>query len=130
LQVAALGRYRAEFCCPLDLIFRIKTYLRVCKAIRLRGRGQGIAGWGISFVHAHAIFRLVKAVVDPIIADLQAERIFHLTAKPFAENRMACVQSGHPAPVVLLELVAANGVCQVVSENQKINRDRNKTHKH
>jgi cobalt/nickel transport system permease protein len=54
--------------------------------IRLRGRGQSVPGGGISFVHAHAIFRLEKAVVDPIVADLQAERISHLAAKPLAEN--------------------------------------------
>ena len=63
--------------------------------------------------------RLVKAVVDPIVADLQAERVFHLAAKPLAENRVACIQSSHPAPVLLFELVAVIGVRQVVSEVRK-----------
>jgi len=93
--------------------------LRVLELIRLRGRWQSGAGVGISFIHARAIFRLVKAVVDPIVADLQAERIFDLAAKPLAENRVACVQPSHPAPVLLFELIAANGVRQEVGEIRK-----------
>ena len=71
---------------------------------------------GIRLVHAHAIFRLVEAVVDPVVADLQAEGVLHFTAKPLAENRVARVQPGHPALVLLLELVAAIGVRQEVRE--------------
>jgi hypothetical protein len=41
---------------------------------------------------------------------------FPRRAKPLAENRVARVQSAHPAPVLLLELVAAIGVGEVVGE--------------
>ena len=58
------------------------------------GMGLVVAGDDISLVRAHSIFRPEKAVVDPIVADLQAERVFHLAAKPLAENRVVCV---HPA---------------------------------
>ena len=69
------------------------------------GDGFVIAGIDIILVRAHPIFRPVKAVVDPIVAHLKAERIFHLAAKPLAENRVVCVQTSHPALVVLFELV-------------------------
>ena len=59
---------------------------------------------------------LVKAVVDPVVANLQAEGVFHPAANPLAEDRVARVQPGHPAPVLLLELIAAVGVGQVVGE--------------
>jgi hypothetical protein len=54
--------------------------------------------------------------VDPIVADLQAEGIFHLSAKPMVESRVACVQPSHPAPILLFELITLIGVIQVVSE--------------
>ena len=63
----------------------------------------------IVFVRAHTIFRPEKAVVDPIVAELHAERVFHLAAEPLAENRVARVQPSHPAPVLLFELVALMG---------------------
>ena len=77
-----------------------------------RDAGGGI----ISFDRAHAIFRLVKAVVDPIVAELQAERICHLAAKPCAEDRVVCVKPTYPAPILLFELIASVVVHQVVSE--------------
>ena len=129
--VAAQGQDRAEFARPLDFIFHINTSYRVRKFIQIRVRGQNrcqirigdalgdgfvIAGVDIILVRAHAIFRPEKAVVDPIVAELQAERILHLAAKPLAENRVVCVQPSHPAPVLLFELIALIGVIQVVSE--------------
>src|SRR6516164_6162273 len=69
-DIAAQGRDRAESFRPLDLIFPIKPYLRVRKVIFLCNGGQSGAGVGISLIHAHAIFCLEEAVVDPIIADL------------------------------------------------------------
>jgi hypothetical protein len=45
----------------------------------------------IEFVLAQTIFGLEKAVVDPVVPDLQAECIFHVAAKPSAESRVACV---------------------------------------
>jgi len=56
-----------------------------------RGDGFVIAGVDIILVRAHTIFRPVQAVVDPIVADLHAEGILHLAAKPLAENRVVCV---------------------------------------
>ena len=129
--VAAQGQDRAEFFRPLGFIFYIKTHHRVRKFIHIRGRGQDrdqirigialgdgfvIAGVAIILVRAHTIFRPVKAVVNPIVADLQAEGVFHLAAKPLAENRVGCVKPSHPAPVLLFELIALYGVIQVVSE--------------
>ena len=120
-----------NFARPLDFIFHIDAYHRVRKFIQIRGRGQDrcqirignalgdgfvIAGVDIILVRAHTIFRPEKAVVDPIVAELQAERIFHLAAKPLAENRVARVKPRHPAPVLLFELIALNRVIQEVSE--------------
>ena len=95
------------------LFSRIEASLRVSEPIRLRGRGQRIAGDGIGFVHADAILILIKAVVDPVVADLQTESIFHSAASPFTEDCVARVKPGHPALVLLLELVAASGIRQV-----------------
>ena len=129
--VAAEGQYRAEFFRPLDFVFHIKTDHRVGKSIHIRVRGQDrhqvrigiacvdgfvIACVDIVLVRAHAIFRAVKAVVDPIVADLQSERVFHLAAEPLAENRVACVDPSHKAAVLLFELITLNGVIQVVGE--------------
>jgi hypothetical protein len=125
------GQDRTEFFRPLDFIFHIKTDHRVRKFIHIRVRGQDrhqvrigiacvdgfvIAGVAIILVRAHAIFRPVKAVVDPIVADLQSERIFHLAAEPIARNRVVCVQPKHPALVLLFELIALDRVIQVVRE--------------
>ena len=78
-----------------------------------------MAGVDIILVRAHTVFRPEKAVVDPIVAELQAERICHLAAKPCAENRVVCVKPRHPAPVLLFELIALNGVIQEVREIRK-----------
>ena len=40
----------------------------------------------------------------------------NLAAKPFAENRVTHVYPSHPALVLLFELIAMTGVCQVISE--------------
>jgi len=76
---------RAEFFRPLNFTFHVKTELRVRKMIHIRvGREPGVGetvgeeaaiegGIRVQFVHARAILRLIKAVVDPIVADLQAE---------------------------------------------------------
>ena len=56
--------------------------------------------------HACAPFGVVETVVDPIIAHLQAEGVFHVVAGELPEQRVACVEAGRPAPVRLLELIA------------------------
>jgi hypothetical protein len=93
-----------------------------CRQIRIGnalGDGFVIAGVDIILVRAHTIFRPEKAVVDPIVAELQSERGFHLAAKPCAENLVVCVKACHPAPVLLFELIALDGVNQVVREIRK-----------
>src|SRR5262249_51336799 len=72
-------------------------------------------GVGINLIHSHAIFGLVKTVGDPIVANLKAERIFHPAAEPLAENGVACVETRHPASVLLFELIAVDRVGQIVS---------------
>ncbi len=84
--------------------------------IRFRHGRQNRAGVGIQLVHAHAVFRLVKAVVDPVVAELHAKSVFHVAMKPLAEERVPRVEAGHPAPVLLLELVAAIRVRQEIGK--------------
>ncbi len=93
LHVATHGNDRAKLLGPLDLVLHVEAGLRVCEVIRLRGRGQCVAGGGIGFVDPNAILRLVKAVVNPVVADLQAERVLYLAAEPSAEDGMAGIQS-------------------------------------
>ena len=112
---------------PLDLNCHPGTSYRLRKFIQIRVRGQNrdlievggyiqIVSCIVSFARTHAIFRPEKAVVDPIVAELHAERGFRLAAEEVAENRMAYVEPSHPAPVLLFELVALIGVNQVVGE--------------
>src|SRR5262249_12177769 len=68
------------------------------------------------FVHALAILRLKETVVNPIVADLKTERVFHSAPQPLAENRVPRVQSHYPAPIALLKLIAVKRVSQVVRE--------------
>src|SRR5579884_463724 len=67
-------------------------------------------------IRTHAILCLIKTVVDPIVADLHSKGICHPSAPPLSKNRVVCVQSSHPAPVLLFELIAFNGIIQVVGE--------------
>ena len=77
-----------------------------------RNAGCGIIG----FDRAPATFRPVKSVVDPIVAELQAEGVGHLAAKTCAEDRAVCVKPTYPTPILLFELVASVVVYQVVSK--------------
>ena len=106
VQVATQGRDRTEFLRPLNFIFHIKANLRVRKAIGLRSRGQSVAGRGVSFVYAHAIFGLVQGVIDPIVADLQPNlfstwrpnhwlKIVWLASSP-ATQRLSCCSNWSP----------------------------------
>ena len=85
----------------------------VCAAL---GDGIVIAGVGIGFGRAHAIFRTEKAVVDPIVADLKTENILNLAAGPLTEECIVRIEANYPAPVLLFKLIALDGVIQVVSE--------------
>ena len=119
IVVAAQSQDGAEFVRPLDLVFGVRTDHRVRKAIPLTGRGQGVARAGICFVHAHASFRRVETVVDPVVAELEADGIRHLAPIPLAKDGVVRVEPGHPAPFLLLKLVTASGINQVVSEVRK-----------
>ena len=116
LQVTAHCNHGAEFCRPLDLVFHVEACLRVREPIRLCCRRESSGGVGIRLVHPRAVLRLEEAVVDPVVANLEAERVFDLAAEPLGKDGLTCVEAGHPAPVLLLKLIASNGVCQVIGE--------------
>ena len=59
---------------------------------------------------------LEEGVVDPIVAELEAEGVFDAAGEPAAVLPVAGGEAGDPAAVLLLELVAVEGVGEEVGE--------------